>query len=144
MNRQELANTLRKRITSGEFPPGSRFLTLVQIHQQYGAANGTATRALRILVESGVLVTKTGKGTYVRRDANLAPDEEEGPCYRYRFDLDAGGRYAIAVRDKAYLFDKSGRLLAEMDFPHRVVLLTFQRAIRKKWHPIERTWSSPE
>ena len=61
-----VADDLRARIESGEMPPGSRLPSVAELIQQYGGSNSIATKAYRLLVEEGLVVSRHGAGHYVR------------------------------------------------------------------------------
>lgn len=63
---EQISETLRARIRSGELPVGSRLPTESTLMAQFGVARGTVRRALRTLSEQGIVQTLQGKGTYVR------------------------------------------------------------------------------
>ena len=61
----QLAALLRARIQSGEFPPRSRIPSLRQLEAEYDVAPMTVRRAIQVLVDEGVVVTRPGRGTFV-------------------------------------------------------------------------------
>ena len=63
---RQLANALRARIASGEFPPRSRIPSLRQLEDEYQVAPMTVRRAVDVLVEEGLVVTMPGRGTFVK------------------------------------------------------------------------------
>ena len=74
-----LAETLRARITSGEFPPGAVLPPESALCRQYGMARNTVRRALDQLAEDGLIDVQPGRGRVVR-----APGEEASTGPRYR------------------------------------------------------------
>ena len=66
-----LAETLRARITSGEFPPGAMLPPESALCRQYGMARNTVRRALDQLAEDGLLDVQPGRGRVVK-----APDAQ--------------------------------------------------------------------
>jgi GntR family transcriptional regulator len=62
-----LAAQIKQKISSGEFPPGSRIPSDTAIGQAYGVAIMTVRSAIRILSEQGLLKRVHGSGTYVLR-----------------------------------------------------------------------------
>ncbi|RKF18327.1 GntR family transcriptional regulator [Micromonospora globbae] len=60
-----ILNDLRKSIASGQLKPGDKLPTLSELADKYDCALGTARRALEILLETGEIIGKQGKGTYV-------------------------------------------------------------------------------
>jgi GntR family transcriptional regulator len=61
-----VADELRARIESGEMPPGARLPSVAELIQQYGGSNSVATRAYKLLVDEGLVVSRHGAGHYVR------------------------------------------------------------------------------
>ena len=62
----QVANDLRRKIESGEIPPGGSIPPITKLIEDYGVSNTTAQTAIRILKSAGLVVSKRGKGTYVR------------------------------------------------------------------------------
>ena len=62
----QLANLLRARIRSGKMPPRSRVPSLTSLAAEHGVADMTVRRALRVLVDEGLIETRPGRGTFVR------------------------------------------------------------------------------
>lgn len=77
---QQIANILRAAILTRKFAPGERLPSGPQLVEQYGVAKATAEAAIRTLREEGLVVTRTGSGTYVRerteRPVGLRPHLE--------------------------------------------------------------------
>jgi GntR family transcriptional regulator len=67
---RQIAAFLAARIDSGEYPPGARLPSIVDLVQTYGVARTTAGKALRLLVADGRAEISAGMGTYVRSDVN--------------------------------------------------------------------------
>lgn len=66
---ERIAGTLRERIASGALRPGDRVPSTRQLVRDWGVAMATASRALAVLRDDGLIVTRPGAGTVVR-----APD----------------------------------------------------------------------
>ncbi len=56
---------LRERIARGEYLPHQRIPSEAQLCREFGVSRGTVERAIRGLVEEGVLYRVQGKGTFV-------------------------------------------------------------------------------
>jgi len=65
---QQLFLALQEGISSGEFGPGSKIPTEVELSDKYGVSRITVRNAINELVESGLLVKHQGKGTFVVDD----------------------------------------------------------------------------
>lgn len=63
---EQISESLRSKIRSGELPVGSRLPREADLMETYGVARGTVRRALRTLSEEGIVQILQGKGTYVR------------------------------------------------------------------------------
>ena len=59
----QLADDLRRRIAAGEFP--SRLPSLRQLEAEYDVAPMTVRRAIAVLVQEKLVITKPGRGTFV-------------------------------------------------------------------------------
>ncbi|TQM06256.1 GntR family transcriptional regulator [Pseudonocardia kunmingensis] len=63
---ERIAGALRERIASGELRPGDRVPSTRQLVRDWGVAMATASRALAVLRDEGLVVTRPGAGTVVR------------------------------------------------------------------------------
>jgi GntR family transcriptional regulator len=62
----QLADILRRLITSGELQPRSALPSESYLQQEHGVSRGTVRMAMGILREEGLVVTIAGRGTFVR------------------------------------------------------------------------------
>lgn len=84
-----------RRINGGEWPPGSRLPNELALAQEFGAARATVSRAMRELVDDGIVERKRKAGTrvrpvplrQVRLDIPLVRAEVEAQGCRYRYAL---------------------------------------------------------
>ncbi len=60
-----LAAELRKQISEGKLPPGSPTPSITTLTQDHGHARQTCAKALRLLVDEGLLIRYPGLGYYV-------------------------------------------------------------------------------
>lgn len=60
-----LAGELRRDIASGKLQPGKPTPSITTLSQQYGHARQTCAKALRLLVDEGLLIRYPGLGYYV-------------------------------------------------------------------------------
>ncbi|MFJ8076190.1 FadR/GntR family transcriptional regulator [Streptomyces sp. NPDC096176] len=95
---------LRKQITSGEWPVGSRIPTEPELVEQLGVARNTVREAVRALAHNGLLDIRQGSGTYV-----VATSELAGVMHR-RF-ADADPRHIAELRST--MESSAARLAAE-------------------------------
>jgi DNA-binding GntR family transcriptional regulator len=56
---------LRRAIAEGKYPPGSPTPSITTLSQEYGHARQTCAKALRMLVDEGLLIRYPGLGYYV-------------------------------------------------------------------------------
>jgi DNA-binding transcriptional regulator YhcF (GntR family) len=61
-----VAGAIRQRIVSGALRPGARVPSTRQVVRDFGVAMATATRALAVLRDEGLVVSRPGSGTVVR------------------------------------------------------------------------------
>ncbi|MFG2771695.1 GntR family transcriptional regulator [Streptomyces sp. NPDC048350] len=65
---QKIAAEIRRQITRGELPPGSKLGSTAELMEQYGGvANTTVQKALQMLKAEGLLEGLAGRGVYVRQ-----------------------------------------------------------------------------
>lgn len=63
---QRIAAMLRQKIVDGQLGPGDRIPSTRQLVREWGVAMATASRALAILRDEGLVITRPGSGTVVR------------------------------------------------------------------------------
>ena len=63
---RQIAEIIRKRINSGEYPKNSRIPTESEMVETWEVARTTARRAIAVLREEGLVYTVPQRGTYVR------------------------------------------------------------------------------
>jgi DNA-binding GntR family transcriptional regulator len=62
----QVIEELRRRIESGEYPPGSLLPSEHQLSDEFRIARPTVVRALRVMRQDGWIDTQQGKGSFVR------------------------------------------------------------------------------
>lgn len=75
----QVIDELRRRIESGEYPPGSLLPSEHQLSEEFQIARPTVVRALRVLRQDGWIETQQGKGSFVRGRPALAGLETARP-----------------------------------------------------------------
>ncbi|PSL00054.1 tetracycline repressor-like protein [Murinocardiopsis flavida] len=73
-----IAAAVRERIANGDLRPGERAPSTRQIVREWGVAMATASRAIAILRDEGLVVTRPGSGTVVRGRAGPAAGGRRG------------------------------------------------------------------
>ena len=76
---------LRRRITSGEYSPGSAIPTVRALGLEFGVSYQTAYRATRNLAAAGLLRNIQGRGTFV--EGGRQPKRRKGPEIGIVFDV---------------------------------------------------------
>jgi GntR family transcriptional regulator len=75
----QVIEELRRRMESGEYPPGSLLPSEHQLSDEFQIARPTVVRALRVLRQDGWIDTQQGKGSFVRGRPALAGLESQRP-----------------------------------------------------------------
>lgn len=111
-----IAADLRSRIAAGEFGPGDRVPSTRELTHQWGVAMATATRALSLLQDEGVLRSVRGVGTVVAARPTIArPARRRTTPSPARDDI---VRAAITIADSEGLATLSmRRIAAELGIP---------------------------
>ncbi|MEN3585019.1 FadR/GntR family transcriptional regulator [Streptomyces sp. ZYX-F-203] len=68
----QVIESLRRQIVSGEWPVGSRIPTEPELVERLGVARNTVREAVRALAHTGLLDIRQGSGTYVAATSELA------------------------------------------------------------------------
>ena len=61
----QLADLLAKKIEEGKYKPRQPIPSEAHLEQEYGVSRGTVRSAIRLLRDRGLVVTFTGRGTFV-------------------------------------------------------------------------------
>ena len=91
---EQLADELRQGIMSGQYQPGDRLPSTLDLMARTGVANLTVRGAYRVLVEEGLVESVNKRGFYVRRPNamtwQMTPAENpRGPVALDRWAADA-------------------------------------------------------
>lgn len=65
---RQVADDLRRRIETGEFPGGSPLPSLSALEDQYKVSRTTARKAIGALRDAGLVESVRGWGTFVRQN----------------------------------------------------------------------------
>jgi GntR family transcriptional regulator len=108
---EQLADELRQGIVSGQYQPGDRLPSTLDLMARTGVANLTVRGAYRVLVEEGLVESVNKRGFYVRRPNattwQMTPGENpRGPVAldRWAADAEAAGlrhreEISVAIED---------------------------------------------
>lgn len=80
----QIAETLRERLASGDFPPGSRLPSEAALCTEFSVARNTLRRALAALEEDGLIEVLPGMGRVVRDPERPPGSEHQGTLPQYR------------------------------------------------------------
>jgi GntR family transcriptional regulator len=80
---RQIAEDLREQIESGQLESGQQLLTEIELRERYGASRNTVRDAIKLLTTLGLLETRRGLGTFVRKAidrfvSTLSGDPETG------------------------------------------------------------------
>jgi len=68
---RQVFEVISTRIDSGEYAPGARIPSVIQLQEEFGIATATGQKVMRALRETGRIRTESGMGSFV-----LPPDSE--------------------------------------------------------------------
>ncbi len=83
---RQLADDLARRINTGELEPGQRLPSTRELMEQYGSANQTVQRALRLLRDEGAIKTVPSRGSFVVGESSppiIGSPDLENPSAEY-------------------------------------------------------------
>lgn len=69
---RQIADILRRRISSGQYPPDTRIPTESELVEEFEVARTTARRSVAVLRDEGLIYTVPNRGSYVARKASQA------------------------------------------------------------------------
>jgi len=137
----QVIDELRRRIESGEYPPGSLLPSEHQLTEEFQIARPTVVRALRVLRQDGWIETQQGKGSFVRGRPALAGLESvrHGAA---ELDRDEGREAGEQV--EAGMVKPPARIAALLDAPKDAPMLCRRRLVRQDGEASEViTWWVP-
>jgi DNA-binding GntR family transcriptional regulator len=73
----QVGHLLRGAIEAGTYAPGAQLPSIERLADDYGVATGTVKRALGVLRDEGLIITRQGMGTYVRTHVGGGKDHDE-------------------------------------------------------------------
>ena len=69
-----LAAFIREQITDGKLAPGDRLQSISALRREQGHSRQTASKAMRVLADEGIVYLVPGLGYYVSRGTSAAPE----------------------------------------------------------------------
>lgn len=81
---ERLAAELREAIESGDLAPGAKLPSERALSEQHGIARNTVRQAIRLLIESGLVVAEHGRGVFVRPATSIIRLGNDRYSSRYR------------------------------------------------------------
>ena len=70
---EQVAATIERAITEGQYQPGQRLASERDLAEEFGVSRPTVRRAVIVLEMRGLLESRQGSGVYVRRTSAVAP-----------------------------------------------------------------------
>ncbi|MEU4332306.1 winged helix-turn-helix domain-containing protein [Nonomuraea dietziae] len=70
---QQIVRVIRRRIESGEWPPG-RLISERGVQEEFGVAGNTARKALKALRDQGLIYTRVNLGSFVGPEPDDSDD----------------------------------------------------------------------
>lgn len=116
---QVVANDLRRRLSDGEWPAGTKLPSRAQLARDYGVGANVLQKAQERLISEGLLEGRAGSGTYVtqpreRRRMIRSRHRERRGTSPFRADMDDLGRTAT------WEANSQARVPAPDDIAHRL------------------------
>jgi DNA-binding transcriptional regulator YhcF (GntR family) len=108
-----VAADIKGRIASGELREGDRVPSTRDITKEWGVAMATATKALALLRDEGLVRAQPGRGTVVARREPRDSDAQHSPRRRIR-DTDQELTQADVVRAAIHIADSEGLSVLSM------------------------------
>ena len=71
---EQVADHIEAQIRAGEIPLGAKLAGEQALRQEYGIALSTVRKAMALLRDRGLIVTRPAKGSFVKRE--IPPPEE--------------------------------------------------------------------
>ena len=82
---RQIADDLRRRIETGQLPPGAQLLAELALREQYQTSRNTVRDAVKWLITRGLVEIRPGQGTFVtRRDHAVRHHTDRRPRDRVR------------------------------------------------------------
>jgi len=109
-----IRESLRKRILDGQYCPGEQIPSEPQLAQEFRVSRGTVEKAIRGLVEEGLLIREQGRGTFV------APPRLESTHFRLSTFAEEAQRLGVTPSTRlvrSHLLRADEELASELHLP---------------------------
>ena len=137
----QVIEELRRRIESGEYPPGSLLPSEHQLTEEFQIARPTVVRALRVLRQDGWIETQQGKGSFVRGRPALAGLES---ARHGQAELDRDETREAGEPVETAMVKPPARIAALLDVSPDEAMLCRRRLVRQEGEASEViTWWVP-
>lgn len=103
----QIADKIRLRILSGEYPAGARIPSVRDIASEASANPNTVVKALSMLCESGMIYSRSTAGNFVTEDEGIIAEAREAEAIRITME------YSQAITDIGLDREKAAALLEE-------------------------------
>jgi DNA-binding GntR family transcriptional regulator len=97
---QQIADDLRRRISSGELAPGMRVESTRELAARYGVAPMTIHQAIRVLRDEGLVQSWQGRGSFVRSEGVERPQDLTEAVSELRAQVDALAAEGVDTGDQ--------------------------------------------
>ncbi|MDR3574659.1 MAG: winged helix-turn-helix domain-containing protein [Anaerolineaceae bacterium] len=77
---QQIAEEIQKSILQGNYLPGDRVPTIREMMRRWDCAQGPVQRAYKLLVQQGLLISQSGRGTQVVNRVEIG--RKNSPAWR--------------------------------------------------------------
>ncbi|TGD22653.1 GntR family transcriptional regulator [Companilactobacillus suantsaicola] len=112
----EIAKAIKEKINDGTYLPGDLLPDQTQIAKEFNTTRSTVHKALKDLVIEGMIYSKRGAGTFVRKDYSLLKDHHQSVT---DFDDPFSDRLSNSLESKILQF--SVRMPSEAERNHLLV-----------------------
>jgi GntR family transcriptional regulator len=130
---EQVAADLRARVMAGDLAPGTQLPSTAHLVTEFGVSNTTVQKALAVLKGEGYLMSRQGKGVYVRD--------------RQPFRVEVGAYFAPSLGGYSYDLLETGEVHPPAEVAAALMTgagnraLLRRRLLRHDGRPVEAEWS---
>jgi GntR family transcriptional regulator len=117
---RQIAEDLRRRIESGDLPPGGQLRTEIELREDYKASRNTVRDAIKWLTTHDLVETRPGQGTFVKEKINpyvttlTDPESGSGMADAYIQEVTAKLRKPRATPPRVEIQDAAGQVATDL------------------------------